>query len=94
MNNEHDQRKPTKPKEATQRSFEKETEDKQHEANAAAVRERRSVFGKHIDPNSATAPGSFPPGMPAEDAVDPGRSTPNSPPVDNRSGQSDDKDKR
>ena len=94
MPKEHDEDRQHQQKEATQRSFEKETDGKQHDANADAVRDRRSVFGKHVDPNSATSTGTFPPGMPAEDVVDPGRATPKSAPVENRSGETDDKDKQ
>jgi len=78
-------------KDAMQRSFEKETGEAQHEANRRTAGEQggRSLMGAPVDPNSPTTKGNFPPGLPAEDAVDPGRATPGATPVDNRSGTSD-----
>lgn len=77
-------------KKATQRSFEKETRASEHAANRekAGDESRRSVLGAPVDPNSPTTNGNFPPGLAAEDAVDPGRATPGAEPVDNRSGRS------
>lgn len=76
------------------RSFEKETDGKQHEANrdAAGDEHRRSILGAPVDPNSPTTKGGFPPGVPPEDVVEPGRATPGSDTVDNRSGE-DSRDK-
>lgn len=75
-------------KDAMRRSFEKETGVAEHEANrqSAGDKDRRSLMGIPVDPNSPTTKGNFPPGLPAEDAVDPGRATPDAEPVDNRSG--------
>ncbi len=71
------------------RSFERETDGQQHEANrdAAGEKHRRSVLGAPVDPNSPTTKGGFPPGVPPEDVVEPGRATPGSGTVDNRSGE-------
>lgn len=78
-------------KDATQRSFEKETARAEREEDSARGDEdRRSVLGAPVDPNSPTTKGNFPPGLPAQDAVDPGRATPGGVPVDNRSGRSED----
>ena len=75
-------------KDVVRRSFEKETDEAQHDANRerAGDKGRRSLMGVPVDPNSPTTKGNFPPGLPAEDAVDPGRATPGAAPVDNRSG--------
>jgi hypothetical protein len=44
------------------------------------------TMGNHpVDPNAGHAK-TFPPGVDAKDARDPGRQTPGAPPVDNRSG--------
>lgn len=82
-------------KKATQRSFENETRVSEHLANRqkADDKNRRSVLGAPVDPNSPTTKGNFPPGVSAEDAVDPGRATPGAAPVDNRSGRADDDSK-
>jgi len=71
------------------RSFERETDGQQHEANrdAAGEKHRRSILGAPVDPNSPTTKGGFPPGVPPEDVVEPGRATPGSDTVDNRSGE-------
>src|SRR5690606_22548333 len=55
------------------RSFERETDGQQHEANrdAAGEKHRRSVLGAPVDPNSPTTKGGFPPGVPPEDVVEP-----------------------
>ena len=78
------------------RSFEKETDGKQHEAERRATGEveRRSVLGAPVDPNSRTTKGAFPPGVPPEDVVDPGRATPDSEDLKNRSGERADDKKR
>lgn len=71
------------------RSFERETDKSQRKENKAAAgdRERRSLMGAPVDPNSPTTKGNFPPGLPAGDVIDPGRATPDADTVDNRSGQ-------
>lgn len=81
-------REPGSGKDAMQRSFEKETGEAERETNrqAAGDKGRRSLMGIPVDPNSPTTKGNFPPGVPAEDAVDPGRATPGATPVENRSG--------
>lgn len=83
-------------KDVTRRSFEKETSVAEREARhqVADDKGRRSLMGIPVDPNSPTTKGNFPPGLPAEDAVDPGRATPGAAPVDNRSGTSDKADNR
>lgn len=48
--------------------------------------QNRSLNKRPIDANSLPAKGRFPPGVDAEDVADPGRQTPDAPPVDNRSG--------
>ena len=70
------------------RSFEKETEASRREANKAAAgdKDRRSLMGAPVDPNSPTTKGDFPPGVPAGDVIDPGRATPETGGVENRSG--------
>lgn len=80
-------------KDAMTRSFEKETNADEKESNrvAAGDEERRSILGAPVDPNSPTTKGNFPPGLPAGDAVDPGRTTPGSGIVENRSGTPADK---
>lgn len=45
----------------------------------------RSIAGRPLDPNNATSKLKFPPGVEPEEVKDPGRQTPDSPPVDNRS---------
>ena len=77
------------------RSFEKETDGKQHEANrrAAGEVERRSVLGAPVDPNSSTTKGAFPPGVPPEDVVDPGRATPDAADPVSRGGDRAEDDK-
>lgn len=83
-------------KDATTRSFEKETAGN-YDAKSRELTDsddRRSVMGAPVDPNSPTTKGNFPPGVPAQDAIDPGRKTPGAPPVDNRSGQDSDAEKR
>lgn len=45
----------------------------------------RTLDGRPADPNRAGAKIRIPPGVDAEDFRDPGRQTPNAPPVDNRS---------
>lgn len=70
-----------------QASHRKETTEQEHEKNKKGISDgRRSVIGKPVDPNSLIEQMQFPPGIESEDAVDPGRSTPGAPPVDNRSG--------
>lgn len=83
-------------KDVMTRSFEKETDRESHERGRrrAGDVQRRSVLGAPVDPNSPTTKGNFPPGLPAEDAVDPGRATPGAAPVDNRSGRSRDDESR
>ncbi len=68
------------------RSFEKETTRAKREEGRHAVDEQGTLMGRDEDPNSAASQGNIPPGLPAEDAKHPGRATPGSPPVDNRSG--------
>jgi len=45
----------------------------------------RTLDGRPADPNRAGAKIRIPPGVDAEDVRDPGRQTPDAPPVDNRS---------
>jgi hypothetical protein len=45
----------------------------------------RTLSDHPADPNRTGAGRQFPPGMDPEDVWDPGRATPNAPPVDNRS---------
>ena len=67
-------------------SYERETSQRAHAQNKKKVKgDQRSVMGAPVDPNSPVVR-NFPPGLEPEDAVDPGRSTPGAPPVDNRSG--------
>ena len=70
-------------------SFEKETNAAEHESKVRDADEegRRSLMGAPVDPNSPTTKGNFPPGLPAGDAIDPGRATPGAKSVDNRSGE-------
>ena len=49
------------------------------------INEDRTIAGRPADPNRLGAGVQFPPGVDPEDARDPGRATPNAPPVDNRS---------
>ncbi|WP_041862869.1 hypothetical protein [Bordetella petrii] len=52
------------------------------------MRERdtdRTLADRPADPNRAGAGTRIPPGVDAEDVRDPGRQTPDAPPVDNRS---------
>lgn len=84
-------RKPPKDESnVVRRSFEKETQDGQHEndPNPHHAERRRSILGAPVDPNSPTTASNFPPGVAVEDATDPGRATPGAAPVDNRSGAS------
>lgn len=71
------------------RSFERETETHEQSEGAHEKGERRSLMGAPVDPNSPTTKGNFPPGLPAQDAVDPGRATPGANPVRNESGKKD-----
>ena len=69
-------------------SFKKETSERKHaESKEKVTRDRRSLMGAPVDPNSPTTDLNFPPGLAPEDAKDPGRATPNAPPVDNRTGK-------
>jgi len=45
----------------------------------------RSIANRPIDPNSLPSRVNIPPGVTPEDVRDPGRQTPDAPPVDNRS---------
>lgn len=47
--------------------------------------DRRTLGNRPVDPNKLGAGADFPPGVSAEDAHDPGRQTPGSNKVDNRS---------
>lgn len=76
------------------RSFEKETSRAKHEESREAVDEQGTLMGRTEDPNSVASQGNIPPGLPAEDAKDPGRATPGAAPVDNRSGTADRQKKR
>lgn len=77
-----------KGKDILRESYEKETSAREHAKNKKKVtKDRRSLMGAPVDPNSPTTDLNFPPGLDPEDAKDPGRSTPGAPPVDNRSGQ-------
>lgn len=69
-------------------SFRKETTNKEHQKIKEEMdpKTHRSLMGAPTDPNSPTTKGNFPPGLAPEDAADPGRATPDAPPVDNRSG--------
>lgn len=48
-------------------------------------RDDRSIANRPIDPNSLPSRVNIPPGVKPEDVRDPGRQTPDAPPVDNRS---------
>ncbi|AYD65903.1 hypothetical protein C4E15_15500 [Achromobacter spanius] len=48
----------------------------------------RTLAGRPADPNRTGAGQQVPPGMHPDDVWDPGNSTPDAPPVDNRSGTS------
>lgn len=66
-------------------SFERETSEDEHTRSKKTVKDdQRSLMGASVDPNSPTTHINFPPGLEPEDAKDPGRSTPDAPPVDNR----------
>lgn len=68
-------------------SFRKETSAREYDKNKKKFNDdRRSLMGAPVDPNSSTTELNVPPGVAPEDAKDPGRSTPDAPPVDNRSG--------
>jgi len=72
-------------------SFQKETSEQDHQKVKNKIKgEHRSMMNAPVDPNSPTTKVNFPPGLEAEDAADPGRATPDAPPVDNRSGSSED----
>lgn len=77
-------------KDVMRRSFEKETSVEEHAHNEARTQPpgRRSVLGAPTDPNSPTTEANIPPGVADDEARDPGRMTPGSAPVDNRSGES------
>jgi len=57
-------------------------------AHKPVPKDERTLAGRPADPNRAGAGRRFPPGMDPEDVWDPGRSTPDAKPVDNRSGTS------
>ncbi|MCD0505182.1 hypothetical protein [Bordetella petrii] len=76
----------------------KQTDKQPHQENSDdrrareddAMRRRdtdRTLNDRPADPNRAGAGVRIPPGVDAEDVRDPGRQTPQAPPVDNRSGQ-------
>ncbi len=57
-------------------------------ANAPAPKEPdRSINDRPVDPNAAPAKVKLPPGVEPEEVRDPGRQTPDAPPVDNRGGE-------
>ncbi len=52
------------------------------------AKEEGRTLGNHpVDPNAWTSKVNIPPGISAEDAIDPGSATPGAAPVDNRSGE-------
>lgn len=84
MTTKHDQPPPDVRKE----SFEKETSQAEHQKVDKKVEgKHRSMMNAPVDPNSPTTKVNFPPGVEPEDFNDPGRATPDAPPVDNRSGK-------
>lgn len=96
MKTDKTDQKPRSGKDVVRRSFEKETTESRRAENLERAGEtgRRSILGAPVDPASPTTKGNFPPGLPAGDAVDPGRATPGSGPVDNRSGRGKDQEPR
>ena len=68
--------------------FDKKTRDDDAQRNKPATdtAQDRTLTNRPADPNAATTDLQIPPGIKPEDAVDPGRATPDAPPVDNRSG--------
>ncbi|AVJ29124.1 hypothetical protein [Achromobacter spanius] len=54
----------------------------------------RTLSDRPADPNRTGAGRQFPPGMDPEDVWDPGRATPDAPPVDNRSGEGQPPDRK
>ena len=76
------------------RSFEKETTRQKHEESRRSVDDQGTLMGREEDPNSYASQGNIPPGLPAEDAKEPGRATPGASPVDNRSGRPHDEKNR
>lgn len=53
---------------------------------AAATPRARTLNERPVDPNAASEKIKLPPGVEPEEVRDPGRQTPEAPPVDNRSG--------
>lgn len=77
---------PDKTPDIMRKSFERETRADGRDETKQEVGDRRSLMGVPIDHNAPTNDKTFPPGVKAEDVVEPGKATPGSAPVDNKSG--------